>query len=107
MKSKRILAAVMAAALLMGVGCGQEQEQTEEAPTGTAVEVMEVSSGPMNAEYSVTGKVVAVNEVQVFPLLAGQVLTLPVKEGDKVTKGQVLFTVDTSTVTSTLGALQQ
>lgn len=107
MKSKRILAAVMAAALLLGAGCGQQEEQAEEAPTGTAVEVMAVSSGPMNAEYSVTGKVVAVNEVQVFPLLAGQVLTLPVKEGDKVTKGQVLFTVDTSTVTSTLGALQE
>ena len=107
MKSKRILAAVMAAALLLGAGCGKEQEQAEETPTGTAVEVMTVASGPMNAEYSVTGKVVAVNEVQVFPLLAGQVLTLPVKEGDKVTKGQTLFTVDTSTVTSTMGALQQ
>ena len=107
MKSKRILAAVMAAALLLGAGCGQQEEPAEEAPTGTAVEVMAVSSGPMNAEYSVTGKVVAVNEVQVFPLLAGQVLTLPAKEGDKVTKGQVLFTVDTSTVTSTLGALQE
>ena len=107
MKSKRILAAVMAAALLLGAGCGKEQEQVEETPTGTAVEVMTVASGPMNAEYSVTGKVVAVNEVQVFPLLAGQVLTLPVKEGDKVTKGQTLFTVDTSTVTSTMGALQE
>lgn len=107
MKSKRILAGVMTAALLLGAGCSKEQETVEQAPTGTAVEVMTVASGPMDAEYSVTGKVVAVNEVQVFPLLAGQVLTLSVEEGDQVTKGQVLFTVDTSTVTSTLGALQQ
>lgn len=107
MKSKRILAGVMTAALLLGAGCSKEQETVEQVPTGTAVEVMTVASGPMDAEYSVTGKVVAVNEVQVFPLLAGQVLTLSVEEGDKVTKGQVLFTVDTSTVTSTLGALQQ
>ena len=106
MKHKRIIAACMAAALLLGAGCGQQEVQ-EEAPTGTAVEVMEVTSGEMRAEYAVTGKVEAVNEVQVFPLLAGQVLTLSVKEGDKVASGQVLFTVDTSTVTSTLGALQQ
>ena len=103
---KRMLAACMAAALLLGAGCGQQEVQ-EEAPTGTAVEAMSVTPGPMEAEYAVTGKVTAVNEVQVFPLLAGQVLTLLVSEGDKVAAGQVLFTVDTSTVTSTLGALQQ
>lgn len=106
MEYKRTLATVMAAALLLGAGCGQQQEQ-EQAPTGTAVEVLSVAAGPMDATYTVTGKVTAVNEVQVFPLLAGQVLTLSVKEGDKVASGQVLFTVDTSTVTSTLGALQQ
>lgn len=107
MKSKRILAGVTAAALLFGTGCTKEEQTTEQAPAGTAVEVLAVTSGPMNAEYTVTGKVVAVSEVQVFPLLAGQVLTLPVQAGDKVTKGQTLFTVDTSTVTSTLGALQE
>nr|WP_297180293.1 efflux RND transporter periplasmic adaptor subunit [uncultured Agathobaculum sp.] len=106
MGDKRMAAALMAAVLLLGAGCGQQQVQ-EEAPAGTAVEVVEVASGEMRAEYAVTGKVEAVNEVQVFPLLAGQVLTLSVKEGDKVASGQVLFTVDTSTVTSTLGALQQ
>lgn len=106
MGDKRMAAALMAAVLLLGAGCGQQQVQ-EEAPAGTAVEVVEVASGEMRAEYAVTGKVEAVNEVQVFPLLAGQVLTLSVKEGDKVASGQVLFTVDTSSVTSTLGALQQ
>ena len=103
---KRMIAVCVAAVLLLGAGCGQQEVQ-EEAPTGTAVEVLSVTPGPMKAEYAVTGKVTAVNEVQVFPLLAGQVLTLSVSEGDKVAAGQVLFTVDTSTVTSTLGALQQ
>ena len=57
---KRMLAACMAAALLLGAGCGQQEVQ-EEAPTGTAVEVMSVTPGPMEAEYAVTGKVTAVN----------------------------------------------
>ena len=108
MERKRIAAAVMAGAMLFCAGCsGQEEQATEEAPSGTAVEVMEVTAAPMSAEYSLTGKVAAVNEVQVFPLLAGQVLTLSVEEGDTVRQGQTLFTVDTSTVTSTIGALQQ
>lgn len=108
MRRKRIFAAVLAGAMLFSAGCGKEETVEEEAaPAGTAVEVMEVQAGEMSAEYAVTGKVAAVNEVQVFPLLAGQVMTLPVKEGDKVSKGQTLFTVDTTTVTSTMGALQQ
>lgn len=37
----------------------------------------------------------------------GQVQTLNVSEGDTVSKGQTLFTVDTSTVTSTMSSLQQ
>ena len=69
MKSKRMLAAVMAAALLMSAGCGKAQEQTQEVPTGTAVEVMTVSSGPMNAEYSVTGKVVTLLYIILSPSL--------------------------------------
>ena len=95
MRRKRIFAAVLAGAMLFSAGCGKEETVEEEAaPAGTAVEVMEVQAGEMSAEYAVTGKVAAVNEVQVFPLLAGQVMTLPVKEGDKVSKGQTLFTVD-------------
>ena len=107
MKRKRFAAAALAGVMLLCAGCGQEEEAEEEAPSGTAVEVMEVTSGPMSAEYSLTGQVVAVSEVQVFPLLAGQVQTLSVEEGDTVSRGQTLFTVDTSTVTSTMGALQQ
>ena len=61
----------------------------------------------MSSEYTLNGKIAAVNEVQVFPLLAGQVQTLNVSEGDTVSKGQTLFTVDTSTVTSTMSSLQQ
>ena len=96
MKRKRFAAAALAGVMLLCAGCGQEEEAEEEAPSGTAVEVMEVTSGPMSAEYSLTGKVVAVSEVQVFPLLAGQVQTLSVEEGDTVSRGQTLFTVDTA-----------
>ena len=98
--SKRILAALLAGAMVLCAGCGKEEETEEESSNSTAVEVTDVTSGAMSSEYTLNGKIAAVNEVQVFPLLAGQVQTLNVSEGDTVSKGQTLFTVDTSTVTS-------
>ena len=99
---KRILAALLAASMALCAGCGSQtsDDGEEQTAAGTAVEVAEVTKGAMSTEYSVNGKVVADNEVQVFPMLAGQVLTLSVSEGDKVAKGQTLLNVDTSSVTS-------
>lgn len=107
---KRILAALLAASMALCAGCGSQSDDTAEddqTPSGTAVEVTEVTQGVMSTEYSVNGKVAADNEVQVFPMLAGQVLTLSVSEGDKVSKGQTLLSVDTSTVTSTMSSLRE
>ena len=107
---KRILAALLAASMSLCAGCGSQSDDTAEddqTPSGTAVEVTEVTQGAMSTEYSVNGKVAADNEVQVFPMLAGQVLTLSVSEGDKVSKGQTLLSVDTSTVTSTMSSLRE
>lgn len=107
---KRILAALLAASMALCAGCGSQSDDTAEddqTPSGTAVEVTEVTQGAMSTEYSVNGKVAADNEVQVFPMLAGQVLTLSVSEGDKVSKGQTLLSVDTSTVTSTMSSLRR
>lgn len=106
---KRILAALLAASMALCAGCGSQTSDDEEEQTaaGTAVEVAEVTKGAMSTEYSVNGKVVADNEVQVFPMLAGQVLTLSVSEGDKVAKGQTLLNVDTSSVTSTMSSLRE
>ncbi|WP_455559543.1 efflux RND transporter periplasmic adaptor subunit [Agathobaculum hominis] len=106
---KSILAALLAASMALCAGCGSQtsDDGEEQTAAGTAVEVAEVTKGAMSTEYSVNGKVVADNEVQVFPMLAGQVLTLSVSEGDKVAKGQTLLNVDTSSVTSTMSSLRE
>ena len=106
---KRVLAALLAASMALCAGCGSQtsDDGEEQTAAGTAVEVAEVTKGAMSTEYSVNGKVAADNEVQVFPMLAGQVLTLSVSEGDKVAKGQTLLNVDTSSVTSTMSSLRE
>ena len=87
--------------------CGNKETKQKESEAATAVEIQTVSSGEMSSSNKIAGQVTPVQSVQVFPMLAGKVTSLNVSDGDIVTQGQVLFTVDTSTVTSTLGALQQ
>ncbi len=108
MKHTRLPALALAGLLLLGAaGCGKEETTQAAAPKGTPVEVQTVTSGDMSAQNALAGTVTAVKEVQVFPMLAGQVLTLNVAQGDTVRAGQLLFEVDTATVTSTYASLQQ
>lgn len=111
MKAKQWLAVALSGTLLLCTGCSgapdETAEESETTPLGTAVEVTETALGEISTQYALTGKVAAADEIQIFPLLAGQVQTLSVQEGDKVSAGQELLTIDTSTVTSTLGSLQQ
>ena len=62
--SKRILAALLAGAMVLCAGCGKEEETEEESSNSTAVEVTDVTSGAMSSEYTLNGKIAAVNEVQ-------------------------------------------
>lgn len=105
-KKNRFLAIVLLVAMLLSA-CGNKETKQKESEAATAVEIQTVSSGEMSSSNKIAGQVTPVQSVQVFPMLAGKVTSLNVSDGDIVTQGQVLFTVDTSTVTSTLGALQQ
>ena len=48
--SKRILAALLAGAMVLCAGCGKEEETEEESSNSTAVEVTDVTSGAMSSE---------------------------------------------------------
>ncbi len=110
MKAKHIITATAAAALVIFSGCAGKESEEEgselSAPSGVAVEVEEAGVGEMKAEYSLTGKVAAKSEVQIVPMVSGKVETVNVREGDTVLSGQMLFSIDTSTVTATLPSLK-
>lgn len=111
MKGKRIAAGFLTCLLVLtGCGSAQQTEQTEQETTqeqGTAVEVQTVERTNISNENMVSGQIIADSSVSVVPTLAGTVLNLPVKAGDTVQKGQLLFQIDTSQITSSYNALEQ
>lgn len=54
--SKRILAALLAGAIVLCAGCGKEEETEEESSNSTAVEVIDVTSGAMSSEYTLMAR---------------------------------------------------
>lgn len=86
---KKIFTGFMAAAILLGslTGCGAENQQTE-------VTVAVAKSGKDLSTMVWQGTVEALSSVDVMPNGSGKILEIPVKEGDHVSSGDVLFQVD-------------
>ncbi|HUQ30192.1 MAG TPA: HlyD family efflux transporter periplasmic adaptor subunit [Candidatus Paceibacterota bacterium] len=72
----------------------------------SAVETMVVQPGPFVREVSVSGKVVAAQDVDLAFSETGRVASVRVKVGDRVSTGQVLATVAIDTLTADLRAAQ-
>lgn len=105
---RQFLAAALAGALLLSLtACGgtEAEDGAAAAPIGTAVEVVTAERGDMATENTLSGQVVADKTVAVVPLAQGIVSGLDVDVGDTVIEGELLFTIDTSTVTAGYGAL--
>lgn len=62
----------------------------------TNVTVEEVSTGSISLTSPVSGRIQAVDTVDVFPMAQGEVTSVNVKVGDYVSAGQVLFTIDST-----------
>lgn len=74
----------------------EEEAVVEEA--FVAVEVMQPQKGSISIETIVGGQLIADSEAMIVPLYPGTVETLNVSVGDMVEEGDVLFTLDDSSV---------
>tara|TARA_R110000737_G_scaffold114204_4_gene147252 strand:+ start:2213 stop:3334 length:1122 start_codon:yes stop_codon:yes gene_type:complete len=80
--------------LLIAAGCGSNNQQGRPARGPVAVTVQEVNYAiaPFYEEYPATVK--ALQEVELRPQVSGYITGIFFKEGDKVKKGQKLYTID-------------
>ncbi len=87
---KGLLAALIVAGLVAVTIAGARERPTPP----TEVQKGEVKRGPITRTVTGAGKVQAATTVKISSNLSGDLIELDVKEGDKVTKGQVLGRLD-------------
>ncbi|CAM3460369.1 efflux RND transporter periplasmic adaptor subunit [Brevibacillus invocatus] len=93
---KPVILALLAISLVVG-GCSAPEAAApteEKAESVTPVQVDAVSNGTVDSEAGITAKLAPSEEVQVMPKSGGKLTSLPVKLGQQVSKGQVLFKLD-------------
>lgn len=82
----------IAAGALMLTGCkGDQQQQEQQAPSLAVLTVAE-GDASLNTVYPAT--LHGVNDVEIRPQITGFLTKVHVQEGQRVTAGQVLFTID-------------
>lgn len=81
-------------ALLAGGKYGRKN--VEEVDTATPVAVYTAHAGSIAESIVLNGEVVPITEVNIFSTVPGKVKEIPVKEGQRVSKGTVLVYIDRS-----------
>jgi membrane fusion protein, multidrug efflux system len=92
-----------------------EQQQLVQASTAPAQQALRLSQGdlvvatrmPLNTTVPISGSVMAVDRVVLKSRVSGEVLSLTVREGDAVKKGQLLGRVDAADYRSRLEQARQ
>ncbi|WP_409174139.1 efflux RND transporter periplasmic adaptor subunit [Brevibacillus fortis] len=95
LSKKPVILALLAITLVAGCSNPQaETPPTETVEAATPVQVETVATGTVVSDSGLTAKLAPSEEVQVSPKMGGKISSLPVKLGQYVTKGQVLFKLD-------------
>ena len=88
----RILSAATMLAALMVAGCGQRNDYV--APPPPKVTVTTPTKQPVTRYFETTGNTAAVNSTDLVARVAGFIEEIKYRDGDRVTKGTVLFTIE-------------
>lgn len=94
MKIKQIYAAglCMASAGLLFTGCKKQAQQQQDAVQELAVMTISEDAATLETEYPATLR--GENDVEIRPQISGFLTKVCVKEGQQVSRGQVLFEID-------------
>jgi len=94
MRNHKFTIVAMATALTLMAGCGGGEETAEQAPVIRPVKVMTVGGAAGGGELTFPGRVAAGQQVDLAFRVGGPLIALPVQEGEKIAKGQVVARID-------------
>jgi multidrug efflux system membrane fusion protein len=87
-------AAILLSLLAALAGCRTSTITAEEQPAPPAVEVAAVTGGPVTLWQDFSGRIEAVESVELRPRVSGYIDQVSFREGDLVARGDVLFVID-------------
>ncbi len=101
-KSKALVGAVIAGVVVVALvgGFFIYKKVTQKSENKTVYQYETVKKGSLTSTVSATGNVAVRDEVDVTPSASGKVKKVYVEEGDKVSKGDTLFTLTSTDVES-------
>ncbi|MBQ7668605.1 MAG: efflux RND transporter periplasmic adaptor subunit [Clostridia bacterium] len=95
---------ILFAIIISLTACGETEVSTTEV-AAIPVEIQMVKSDDISTINRINGSVVTQDEVSVYAPIAGEVTEVKVKVGDKVSKNQILFSVDNKSMSRSYQAL--
>lgn len=96
---------IIAFSFILLSSCEEAQEKNNEV-FKQKVELVKIKEQPFYHEIRVQGNIETDEDVLITAEMAGQLTLINVHEGDKVTKGQILATIDASIIASNLQELE-
>lgn len=96
---KNIYSIALACGLILLAGCGGDKQQQEKSPI--AVETMTVGESSVNGNQSFSGTIEEDEGVTVSFATSGTLTSLNIREGQTISKGQLIGVVDATTARST------
>ena len=91
---KSILAYTAAGVSLLIMSCGAKQQQQQGPPPAVPVTVTEVKTSNAVFYDEYPGIVTALNQIELRPQVSGYITGIYFKDGDRVRKGQKLYSID-------------
>lgn len=98
-KLKYLISGILMLSLVVS-GCSKKAEPEVVEEKKITVETMQSVLDDISVETTISGSFKASDEVDVVPKVMGKVTNVSVKEGQAVSKGQVLFTLDSQNAQS-------
>ncbi len=102
---KKIVLTMLVLSLVFPVA-GCKKEQSKAPPPEMVVDVMEIEKTPHYNTYKFSGFTSAEDTVEIRARVSGYILEKNFKEGDRVHKGQTLFSIEPDTYEANLKAAQ-
>ena len=91
---KGLATAVAAGALCVLSSCGSKEQAGQGAGMAPSLAVQTVATGSIQLESTFPATIKGKTDIDVRPMVSGNIVSVHVDEGQRVNKGQLLFTID-------------